>query len=175
MKATLIIEQRGEGYIYDLFSVRGTKRGVRCGITPQAAATEATRILANLCQAEEAFAVVAPEEILRIIPEHLRGDAEPAREALRLKAIEWVADLLVAVYGAREKIPNNVEQFALRNPLTAVAIMMQRREMPTNSPKVAELMEMIDDPDLYSFDRPANMAERAAFELRLYKSPYLNK
>lgn len=98
----------------------------------------------------------------------------PTRRGEKFES-QWVADLLVAVYGAREEIPNNVEQFALRNPLTAVAIMMQRREMPTNSPKVAELMEMIDDPDLYSFDRPANMAERAAFELRLYKSPYLNK
>ena len=71
MTATLIIEQRGEGYIYDLFSIRATKRGVRCGITPQAAATEATRILAFLHHAEEQLAIVAPEEILQFIPEHL--------------------------------------------------------------------------------------------------------
>lgn len=76
MTATLIIEQRGAGYIYDLFSVPAPKRGVRCGITPQAAATEATRILANLHQAGEQFAVVAPEEILQIIPEHLGGKAK---------------------------------------------------------------------------------------------------
>lgn len=76
MTATLIIEHRGEGYIYDLFSVRATKRGVRCGITPQAAATEVTRILASLHQAEEQFAIVAPEEILQIIPEHLGGRAK---------------------------------------------------------------------------------------------------
>lgn len=70
MKATLIIEQRGEGYIYDLFSVRATKRGVRCGLTPQAAATEASRILAQLQY--EGAAVVAPPEVMEIIPAHLR-------------------------------------------------------------------------------------------------------
>lgn len=70
MKATLIIEKRGEGYIYDLFSVRATKRGVRCGLTPLEAATEASRILANL--QFEGAAVVAPPEVLEIIPAHLR-------------------------------------------------------------------------------------------------------
>lgn len=70
MKATLIIEQRGQGYIYDLFSVRATKRGVRCGLTPLEAATEASRILASLHF--EGAAVVAPPEVLEIIPAHLR-------------------------------------------------------------------------------------------------------
>lgn len=70
MKATLIIEQRGEGYIYDLFSVRATKRGVRCGLTPLEAATEASRILAQL--RHEGAAVLAPSEVLEIIPAHLR-------------------------------------------------------------------------------------------------------
>lgn len=71
MKATLIIEQRGKGYVYDLFPVNATsKRGVRCGLTPQAAATEASRILATL--QHEGAAVVAPPEVMEIIPSHLR-------------------------------------------------------------------------------------------------------
>lgn len=70
MKATLIIEQRGEGYIYDLFSVRTTKRGVRCGLTPLEAATETSRILAQL--RHEGASTVAPPEVLELIPAHLR-------------------------------------------------------------------------------------------------------
>ena len=174
MKATLIIEQRGQGYIYDLFSDRETKRGVRCGLTPQATATEATKILAQLHQAEGEAAVVAPAEILALIPEHLTG-GEPAQKAVRLKVIEWVADLLLAIYHDKSKIPGNVERFALHNPMMALGLITQRREMPTNSPQVAELMDKIDNPDILNFSRPANLEERAAFDIRLHKSPYQAK
>lgn len=70
MKATLIIEKRGAGYIYDLFSVRSTMRGVRCGLTPLEAATETSRILAQLRY--EGASTVAPPEVLELIPAHLR-------------------------------------------------------------------------------------------------------
>ena len=73
MKATLIIEKRGQGYIYDLFADSQTKRGVKCGLTPLAAATEATKILANFTQSTGA-AIVAPPEILDQIPAHLTAD-----------------------------------------------------------------------------------------------------
>lgn len=139
MKATLTIEKRGEGYIYDLFSDQATKRGVKCGLTPLAAATEATKILAYLATSTGA-AIVAPPEVLAHIPPHLTGDTEPTDKAKRIKALEIMADLL--------------------------------SELPTNSPKVAELMDKIDDPDDFNFARPANLEEQAAFDLRLYKSPY---
>lgn len=175
MTATLIIEQRGEGYIYDLFSAAETKRGVRCGKTPQEAATKATRLLASLQQAEEDFAIIAPDAVLNIIPEHLRGTASPEQRTLRLKAVEWAADFLIAVYGERSAIPVNVEQFAMQSPLKAIGLVAQRREMPANNLKVAELMELIDDPDVLNFGRPATLEEQAAFSMRLYRSPYLNQ
>ena len=71
MKATLIIEKRGEGYILDLFSDRATKRGERCGLTPLAAATSASRYLAQLTYS--GAAVVAPPEVMEHIPEHLHN------------------------------------------------------------------------------------------------------
>ena len=175
MTATLIIEHRGEGYIYDLFSADETKRGVRCGKTPQEVATKTTRILASLQQAEEDFALIAPDEVLRIIPEHLHGTTSPEQRTLRLKAVEWAADFLIAVYGEHSSIPVNVEQFALHNPLKAIGLVAQRSEMPANNLKVAELMNLIDDPDVLNFGRPATLEEQAAFSMRLYKSPYLNQ
>ena len=71
MKATLIIEKRGAGYILDLFSDRATKRGERCGLTPHAAATSASRYLAQLTYS--GAAVVAPPDVVEHIPEHLRN------------------------------------------------------------------------------------------------------
>ena len=170
MKATLPIENRGEGYIYDLFSDQATKRGVKCGLTPLAAATEATKILANLATSTGA-AIVAPPEVLAHIPPHLTGD-EPTDKAKRIKALEIVADLLIVIYGEKAKIPSNVERYAIHNPMQAIGLIAQRREFPTNSKKVAELMDKIDNPDDFNFARPANLEEQAAFDLRLYKSPY---
>lgn len=173
MKTILIIEQRGKGYIYDLFSDNGTKRGVRCGLTPQAAATEASRVLAELHQSGSEVSVVAPTEVFEIIPAHLIGSA-PVK-AVRLKAIEWMADILLAIYGDKAKIPINVARYATHNPLKALGLIAQRREMPTNNPNVAELMEKIDDPEMLNFKRPANLEEQMAFDIRLYKSPYQSK
>lgn len=171
MKATLIIEKRGEGYILDLFSDRATKRGVRCGLTPIAAATEATKILAQLAQSTGA-AIVAPQEVLEHIPPHLI-DTEPSGKASRIKVMEMMADLLIVIYKDRSQIPANVERYAKHNPLQAIGLITQRREMPSNNAEVAEIMDKIDNPDDLNFSRPANIEEQGAFDLRLYKSPYL--
>ena len=171
MKATLTIEKRGEGYIYDLFSDKATKRGVKCGLTPLAAATEATKILANLATSTGA-AIVAPPEVLEYIPPLLTGDTEPTDKVKRIKSLEIVADLLIVIYGEKAKIPSNVERYAIHNPMQAIGLIVQRREFPTDSPKVAELMDKIENPDDFNFSRPANLEEQAAFNLRLYKSPY---
>lgn len=173
MKATLIIEKRGEGYIYDLFSDRATKRGVRCGLTPLEAATEATKILASLLQSTGA-AIVSPPEVLAHIPTHLiDADAEPNNKAVRIKALELMADLLIVIYKDRSKIPANVERYAKHNPLQAIGLITQRREMPSNNAEVTEIMGKINNPDDLNFSRPANIEEQGAFDLRLYKSPYL--
>jgi hypothetical protein len=171
MKATLTIEKRGEGYIYDLFSDQATKRGVKCGLTPLAAATEATKILANLSTSTGA-AIVAPPEVLEHIPTHLIGDTDPTNKVKRIKVLEILADLLIAIYGEKAKIPSNVERYAINSPIKALGLIAQRREFPTDSKKVAELMDKIDNPDDFNFARPANLEEQAAFDLRLYKSPY---
>lgn len=171
MKATLIIEKRGEGYIYDLFSDKATKRGVKCGLTPLVAATEVTKILANLATSTGA-AIVAPPEVLEYIPTHLIGDTEPTDKVKRIKSLEIVADLLIVIYGEKAKIPSNVERYAIHNPMQAIGLIVQRREFPTDSSKVAELMDKIENPDDFNFSRPANLEEQAAFDLRLYKSPY---
>lgn len=173
MKTTMIIEQRGKGYIYDLFSENDTKRGVRCGLTPQAAATEASRVLAELHQSGAEAAVVAPTEVFVLIPTHLTG-SEPVK-AVRLKAIEWIADLLLVIYKDKAQIPSNVARYATHNPLKALGLITQRREMPTNNPSVAELMDKIDDPEMLNFKRPASLGEQMAFDMRLYKSPYQSK
>lgn len=70
MKATVIIEKKNEGYLLDLFSDRATKRGVRAGLSAQEAATTASRYLAQC--AHDGAAVVAPPEVMEIIPPHLR-------------------------------------------------------------------------------------------------------
>ena len=54
----------------------------------------------------------------------------------------------------------------------AIGLSVQLLEFPTDSPKVAELMDKIENPDDFNFSRPANLEEQAAFDLRLYKSPY---
>lgn len=175
-KATLIIEQRGQGYIYDLFSDRATKRGVRCGLTPLEAATEATKILASLAQStgqSTGAAIVAPPEVLAHIPAHLiDADAEPSNKAVRIKALELMADLLIAIYKEPSKIPLNVERYAQHNPLQAIGLITQRHEMPRDNQDVAEIMDKINNPDDLNFSRPAGIEEQGVFNLRLYKSPY---
>lgn len=173
-KATLIIEQRGKGYIYDLFVATPdkTKRGVRCGLTPLEVATAATKILADFAQSTGA-AIVAPPEVLAHIPAHLiDSDAEPSNKAVRIKTLELMADLLIAIYKEPGKIPSNVERYAQHNPLQAIGLITQRQEMPRDNQDVAEIMDKISNHDDLNFGRPAGIEEQGAFNLRLYKSPY---
>lgn len=88
----------------------------------------------------------------------------------RTKTLHTMADLLIAVYGDRIKIPKNVARYAVHNPLKAIGLIAQRREMPANNQAVAGIMAQIN-PDEFNFERPANMQEQAAFELRLYRGP----
>jgi hypothetical protein len=91
----------------------------------------------------------------------------------RIEILEIMADLLIAIYKERSKIPTNVERYAKSNPIKCIGLITTRNEMPTNSKIIGEIMEKIENPDDLNFERPANLEEQGAFDLRLYKSPYI--
>ena len=93
----------------------------------------------------------------------------------RIEILEIMADVLIAIYKEPSKIPKNVERYAKFNPIKCIGLISTRNEMPAKSKIVAEIMAKIDNPDDLNFERPANLEEQGAFDLRLYKSPYLNK
>ncbi len=93
----------------------------------------------------------------------------------RIEILEIMADMLITIYKERSKIPENVERYAKFNPIKCIGLISTRKEMPANSKIIGEIMEKIDNPDDLDFERPANLEEQGAFDLRLYKSPYLNK
>ena len=92
----------------------------------------------------------------------------------RIEILEIMADMLITIYKERSKIPENVERYAKFNPIKCIGLISTRKEMPANSKIIGEIMEKIDNPDDLDFERPANLEEQGAFDLRLYKSPYLN-
>ena len=91
----------------------------------------------------------------------------------RIEILEIMADMLITIYKERSKIPENVERYAKFNPIKCIGLISTRKEMPANSKIIGEIMEKIDNPDDLYFERPANLEEQGAFDLRLYKSPYL--
>ena len=74
MKTTVIIYQRGAGYVMDYNDAHGTlKQGVRVGLTPEDAALYAARIMMRLAlDNPEGGSLMAPAEVLTLVPEHLR-------------------------------------------------------------------------------------------------------
>jgi len=75
MRTTVIIEKRGEGYISTVAGkFGGGHRGARCGLTPEAAAATAARYMIEYAQSNaEGGDLMAPAEILNLVPEHLRA------------------------------------------------------------------------------------------------------
>lgn len=77
MRSTIIIERRGEGYIS---SVRGKfgggHSGARCGLTAEEAAIAASKLMCDYAQNNpEGGDLVAPAEVLELVPAHLRSIA----------------------------------------------------------------------------------------------------
>lgn len=87
----------------------------------------------------------------------------------RIEALSLMADLLLAIYGDRLKIPGIVVRYATHNPLKAIGLIAQRREMPASNRAVAAIMKEINPVD-FDFNRPANLQEQSEFQLRLYRS-----
>ena len=82
--------------------------------------------------------------------------------------LKKMAELCLAIYGAKEKIPANVASYMLSSPLKGLGLITQRREMPTDNQEVAEILNKVHMDDL-DFDQPANSAERGAWEIALYR------
>lgn len=75
MRSTVIISKRGEGYIATV-SCRfgGGFKGARCGLTPLEAATKAAEWMIQYSQSNpEGGDLMAPSEVLELVPEHLRS------------------------------------------------------------------------------------------------------
>ena len=77
MKTTIIITKRGEGYIATIGARTGTvAQGARCGLTPLEAATYAATMMLRYAAPDcnpEGGVLMAPPEVLDLVPEHLRS------------------------------------------------------------------------------------------------------
>jgi hypothetical protein len=76
MKSTIIITKRGDGYIATIGARTGVVlQGARCGITPNDAATWAATMMLRYASPDsnpEGGEIMAPAEVLELVPEHLR-------------------------------------------------------------------------------------------------------
>jgi len=74
MKTSVIIQKRGEGYISTLAGrFGGGHQGARAGLTPYDAAAQAAKLMLEYAQTNpEGGTLMAPDEVLALVPEHLR-------------------------------------------------------------------------------------------------------
>jgi hypothetical protein len=74
MKTTVIIEKRGNGYISTVVGqFGGGHKGARCGLTEyDAAAKAATMMVEYAVSNPEGGVLMAPPEVMDLVPEHLR-------------------------------------------------------------------------------------------------------
>lgn len=77
MRSTVIISKRGEGYISSVSGkFGGGHHGARCGLTPYDAAAKAAQYMIEYAQSNpEGGDLMAPPEVLELVPEHLRSVA----------------------------------------------------------------------------------------------------
>jgi len=77
MRSTVIIEKRG-GYISTVSGkFGGGHQNARAGLDPQAAAATAARLMIQYAQSnEEGGDLVAPADVLDLVPQHLRSIAK---------------------------------------------------------------------------------------------------
>ena len=74
MKSTVIIQTRGEGYISNVSGrFGGGHQGARAGLTPYDAAATAAKLMVEYSQTNpEGGSLMAPPEVLELVPAHLR-------------------------------------------------------------------------------------------------------
>lgn len=75
MRSTIIISRRGAGYIATVAGkFGGGHQGARCGLTPTDAAATAARYMIEYAQSNpEGGDLMAPPEVLDLVPLHLRS------------------------------------------------------------------------------------------------------
>lgn len=73
MRSTIIITKRGAGYISDVSGqFGGGHKGARCGLTPYEAAARAAQLMLEYGRPNpEGADLMAPDEVLDLVPEHL--------------------------------------------------------------------------------------------------------
>ena len=75
MKSTIIIKIRGEGYVATASGkFGGGFQGARIGLTPHEAATRAAELMLKyaVCNSEGGE-LMAPPEVMELVPQHLRS------------------------------------------------------------------------------------------------------
>lgn len=74
MRATVVITKRGAGYVSTVSGrFGGGHTGRRCGLTPYDAAAAAARYMIEYAQSNpDGGDLLAPPEVLELVPEHLR-------------------------------------------------------------------------------------------------------
>ena len=77
MRSTIIITSRGAGYISTVSGkFGGGHSGARCGLTPFDAAARAAQLMIEYAQSNlEGGDLMAPPEVLDLVPQHLRSIA----------------------------------------------------------------------------------------------------
>ena len=77
MRTTVIITRRGEGYISTVSGrFGGGHQGARAGLTAYDAAARAARLMIEYAQGNpNGGDLMAPPEVLELVPEHLRSIA----------------------------------------------------------------------------------------------------
>lgn len=77
MRTTVIIAKRGEGYISTVSGkFGGGHTGARCGLTPYDAAAKAAEYMLQYARSNpDGGDLLAPPEVLELVPEHLRNIA----------------------------------------------------------------------------------------------------
>jgi hypothetical protein len=77
MRSTIIITKRGDGYISSVSGkFGGGHQGARCGLTPFEAAAKAAEYMIGYAQSNpEGGDLMAPPEVLELVPAHLRSIA----------------------------------------------------------------------------------------------------
>lgn len=75
MRTTVIIDKKGAGYVATVSGkFGGGYQGARCGLTPGDAARFAAREMIRYAQSNpEGGDLMAPPEVLELVPEHLRS------------------------------------------------------------------------------------------------------
>jgi hypothetical protein len=77
MRTTVIITKRGDGYTSTVSGKHGGGHtGARCGLTPYDAAAKSAEYMLQYAQSnDEGGDLMAPPEVLELVPAHLRSIA----------------------------------------------------------------------------------------------------